>query len=237
MRNEEYTLYDHLFPRPCDSLALSDGCTLCQEQGLPFVGREIIWGNGARGARVMVVGQGSARRKRDAAGGKAGEPLWQGSRCTGIPLTNKKTGAKLRIMLHKAGIDPLSVFITNTVKCNVGTDEFGLSYAKLVRACIRHLRQEITIVRPRVLIVLGEPAARQVRRLWERHRTLTLTGLDSTEIPKHFPPFSGALSEVTGEHADDASIEVFALKHPSYIEGPREESFVANLRAIGSRLG
>jgi len=42
MREDEYDRNDRLFPRSSDSLVLSDGCILCQEAGLGFIGRDII---------------------------------------------------------------------------------------------------------------------------------------------------------------------------------------------------
>ena len=232
MRKEEYDRYDQLFPRLSDSLALSDGCTLCQEQGLGFVGRDIVWGNGARDARLMVVGRDSADRKPN-------ERLWRGSRCTGLPLTNKKSGAKLRIMLAKADIySRTTVFFTNTVKCNVGRDEPGLrlSFADLADVCLQHLRRELAIVRPKILIALGEPAAERVWGFWHTRSSLPSVGLAPEVTLVGFHPFTGALNEAAGEDGGHATVEVFALMHPSRVEGSREDPYVANLRAIVARL-
>jgi len=231
MRNDEYALYNHLFPHSKESLVLSDGCRLCYEQGLNFTGRDIIWGNGASRANIMIVG-------KDSAGSQPAEPIWKASRCTGIPLTNKKSGAKLRILLHKAGVDPFSVFMTNTVKCNVGYDERSLPYANLVVACIKHLKQEISIIQPKIIIALGNDSARRLQQLWGQRKALPITGFDSTETlkPSEYPPFSCGLGTVTGDHSENAVIEVFNLKHPSYVEGAREQAYISNLRAIASRL-
>lgn len=105
MKNTEYAMYDHLFPREEDSLALEKGTEgyLCKDFGFNFIGENIVWGNGKQDAKIMVIGM-------DSAGASNEEERWRGSRNTKIPLTNKKTGAKLRILLDKAGINPFSVF-------------------------------------------------------------------------------------------------------------------------------
>jgi uracil-DNA glycosylase family 4 len=229
MQQQEYSRYDHLFPRRNDSLILSDGCTLCSKRGLGFVGRDIIWGNGSRTSKLMLVG-------KDSAGAQPKEPLWRGSKCTGIPLTNRKTGGKLRILLLKANVDPFSVFMTNTVKCNVGYDECGLTYAKLVPACIQHLMREIAIVQPKILIALGTDAAKHVWQLWHDHKTFSLTGLDETEMLRDYPPYRSAINDGTGKSVQEGTLEVFSMKHPSYVEGGREQAYVANLKVIVSRL-
>jgi uracil-DNA glycosylase len=134
MKNSEYKQYGHLFPKREDSLILSKDiqCSLCKEKGFDFEGKNIVWGNGNHDAQLMVIGM-------DSAGAKPKESLWKGSRCTLMPLTNKKTGAKFRIFLLKAGVNPFSTYITNIVKCNVGRDELCLEFAELSKACINYL--------------------------------------------------------------------------------------------------
>ena len=225
MTGDEYERHNDLFPRLEDSLPLCSACTLCQQAGRGFVANEIVWGNGPRDARLMIVG-------KDSAGGDETEPLWKGSRYTLIPLTNKKTGAKLRILLRRAGVDPFSVFITNTVKCNVGYDEHHLSYSKLVRECLQHLRQEMATLSPQVVVTLGVEPAKRVRRVLEYQQALRVEGLEPAEMLSGYPPFVGSLSE-TGR----GEIQVFALKHPSYVEGEtRETHYRQNLEVIGARL-
>lgn len=154
MKSDEYEGYDNLFPDIHNSLSFGNACSLCK-QCYNFIGQDIIWGNGPRNASIMVVGE-------DSAGGKPNERLWKGSRCTGIPLTNKKSGAKIRILLKKAGIDPHEVFFTNAVKCNTGNDKYKLEYKDLVPCCIKHLLKEIRKIKPDVIICLGKDAHKVV---------------------------------------------------------------------------
>jgi len=146
MKNAEYELYNNLFPDAHNSLSFGTYCSLCNKS-FNFIGQEIIWGNGARNAKIMIVG-------RDSAGGDKKERLWKGSIYTHMPLTNKKSGAKIRIMLYKIGINPHEVFFTNTVKCNVGYQN-KLSYGNLVPICGQHLLKEFKIIKPEIVICLG----------------------------------------------------------------------------------
>ena len=123
MRKTEYDLYDYLFPDIKNSLSFGESCSLCHKD-YNFIGQEIIWGNGVHDSKIMVIG-------KDSTDGNNKEILWKGSKYTKIPLTNKKSGARIRIMIHKAGINPHEVFFTNTFKCNTGQDEYNLSSIKL----------------------------------------------------------------------------------------------------------
>ncbi|SHJ20953.1 uracil-DNA glycosylase, family 4 [Tangfeifania diversioriginum] len=158
MRKSEYALYDNLFPDIQNSISFGNTCSLCSEK-LSFTGEDIIWGNGPKDATIMVIG-------KDSAGGNINESLWKGSRITRIPLTNKKSGAKIRIMFHKLGVNPHRIYFTNTVKCNTGyLNENNFSYNTLVNNCIQHLSREIKIIKPRMIICLG----RSVHRLVYKH--------------------------------------------------------------------
>jgi len=153
MKKDEYEQFDNLFPDKNNSLSF---CLLCKQK-YNFIGENIIWGNGPKDARIMIIG-------KDSAGGNPDERLWKGSRYTGIPLTNKKSGAKLRILLYKAGVNPHEIFFTNMVKCNNGYDKLGLSYKDLVQNCIQHLKREIEIIKPRIIICLGRDVEKEFNR-------------------------------------------------------------------------
>ena len=224
MTGDEYGRHNDLFPRLEDSLPVCGTCTLCQEAGLGFVATDIVWGNGPRDARLMMVGE-------DSAGGSEAETLWRGSRYTLIPFTNKTSGAKLRILLRRAGLDPFSVFITNTVKCNVGFGKSHPRYREKINACLQHLRQEIATIKPQVIVTLGGKAAKRVRRVLEHERPLQVEGLAPSMMLSDTPPFVGYLAEER-----QCEIEVFHLWHPSYVDGEtRETHYQQNLEVIGAR--
>jgi uracil-DNA glycosylase family 4 len=190
MKNVEYVRYDNLFPDRNNSLSFGSLCYLCSQK-YNFIGENIIWGNGPEDARIMIIG-------KDSAGGNPAERLWKGSRYTGIPLTNKKSGAKLRILLYKAGVNPHKIFFTNMVKCNTGYDKLGLSYEDLVQICIQHLIREIKLIKPQIIVCLGRKIERKVHKLIEE-----------------------TLPEINMENCK-------YLQHPSRVEGEKKEADYVN---------
>jgi len=225
VREETYRAFDDLFPDRDASFRSEGQCHLCADDGREFIGQPVIWGNGPRDALIMAVG-------RDSSGLYADEPRWRGSRGTGIPFTNKKSGLKLRVMLHQAGIDPSSVFFTNVVKCNSGYPD-GCSLAVQRRlwgvvrqSCVRHLRDEVEAVRPRVVITLGGGVRDAFAELLPRTDAGCDIMLDTTELLKGSLPYMASIGE-------GRVCCVVNLKHPSRVEGDdRETRYIANLRAI-----
>ena len=63
-----------------------------------------------------------------------------------------RAGGALMKSLKRLGIDPLSVYGTLCVKCPVADPELA------AEECIARLVEEIAIVSPRVVVVMGEPA-------------------------------------------------------------------------------
>lgn len=223
MKNEEYEPYNHLFPKLNQSLSFVQECNRCKEhRGHDFISRRIIWGNGNLNAKIIVVG-------KDSAGASINERLWKGSRLTSMPLTNKKTGAKLRVFLYKAGIDPFSVFITNIVKCNEGRDKLNISFTELSKSCIYYIIMEIEKIKPKIIITLGD-AFKILNKIFNVTKIIDLPLLHRNEIIGESNPFLGELQS-------GIKIEIFNFKHPSYIEGiERERAYVNNLSLIAGRI-
>ena len=223
MKNEEYNAYNDLFPSVEQSFAFETPCLVCRQNGYAFTGKDCIWGNGNVDANIMIIG-------KDSAGADTKEPVWKGSRVTLMPLTNKKTGAKMRILLHKADIDPFSVVITNTVKCNIGYDDFNVSYTQLVKSCSRYLTQEIRRIHPKMIITLGADAQKSLNSLCTARHALAIINIASNELLANAPPFLGTF-------ASGVTAEIWNFKHPSYVEGEtRECHYVNNLKTIQQRL-
>ena len=225
MKNSEYDQFDHLFPRREDSLSLAKGteCSLCKEKGFNFEGKDIVWGNGKHDAEIMVIGM-------DSAGAKPKERLWKASRCTLMPLTNKKTGAKFRIFLLKAGIDPYLTYITNIVKCNIGRDHFRLEFNELSKACINYLEKEIAKVKPEIIITLGTDVKKELDSIVISKESIGMIGLSPGVILSKTIPF-------VGEFKDGVKAKIFNMHHPSRIEGyEKEKLYITNLELIKNCL-
>ena len=199
-------------------LAKKDECSLCQEKGFNFKGSNITWGNGKHDAEIMIIGM-------DSAGAKPEEKLWKGSRCTLMPLTNKKTGAKLRIFLLKAGIDPFSTYITNLVKCNIGRDQFALKFNTLSKACLNHLMEEIERVKPKIIITLGRAVKDRLDGIAISKEAIGQAGLSQSTLLSNVLPF-------LAEFKTGLKAKIFNLHHPARIEGYKEELYIRNLELI-----
>ena len=111
----------------------------CRTQAVP--------GDGAVPAAVMFVGIAPGR--------------YGGDR-TGTPFTGDRSGKLLRAMIDHAGLS--SVFITNLVRCNP-RDERGRNRdpeADEIANCRDHLAAELALVRPRIIVCLGQMAWREM---------------------------------------------------------------------------
>jgi uracil-DNA glycosylase family 4 len=53
---------------------------------------------------------------------------------------------------QRLGIDPLQLYGTNVIKCG------GVDARRAERACLAHLRREIAIVEPKLIVAMGEEA-------------------------------------------------------------------------------
>lgn len=226
MKNSEYDQFDRLFPKRADSLILEKGaeCSLCMGKGFNFKGRNIVWGNGKCDAEIMVIGM-------DSAGAKPKEKRWRGSRCTFMPLTNKKTGAKFRIFLSKSGIDPRLTYITNVVKCNVGRDEFCLQFNEMAKACIAYLEKEIAKIKPKVIITLGKDVKDQLDTSIIKKEPIEKMDLSSKVI------YLSKTSPCIGVFKSGKKAKIFNMHHPSRVEGYEKENlYIENLELIKKHL-
>jgi len=131
-------------PAGCDSLdalaAFVDGCTRCR---LAEGRRRLVFGEGDPRAPVMFIGEGPGAEEDR----------------TGRPFVGP-AGKLLDAMIFALGFERREVFIANVVKCrppgnrDPEADEVG--------ACAPFLDRQIELIRPRVIVALGRPAARRL---------------------------------------------------------------------------
>lgn len=233
MQISKYNQDDSLYPNAKDSLQFNCDCIYClKDHG--FVGNKIVWGNGKQDADLMIVGM-------DSGGEDENERLWRGSKITLMPLTNIKTGLRFRRFLNTAGIKPSLVYITNSVKCNVGYDKLKNLFSKwkdskkkiykeLRQKCIIYLEEEIKIVKPKTIITLGEDVKDVLDCIIEERIILHI---DRLYYDVMFPP------PLKCKFRNGVEAEVFSLYHPS----PRsirtkhqEEKYIKNLCLIWTRV-
>lgn len=178
---------------PTDPMALEPGCDRCP--ALVEARECIAWGNGARDARLMVVGEAPG----------AGEPAaerWQGGNWTGLAYTSHHSGRRVRELIEALGHAD-DAFYTNAVKCFPAADGAGAPTNREPRAaeraaCRGHVRREIEEVDPAVVLTTG------------RHATETMVEADGREL-------DGFLDVVLEPLRCEAfGVWVLPLLHPSY---------------------
>ena len=132
------------------------GCTKC---GLCQSRTRTVFGEGAPDAALMFVGEGPGADE-DA---------------TGRPFVGR-AGQKLNEMIAAMGLRREQVYIANVVKCRPPGNRTPLP--EEAQACWSYLQRQIQIIRPKVIVVLGNPAAKallgniegitRVRGQWHR---------------------------------------------------------------------
>ena len=121
---------------------------LCRKCGIGATRRNSVYGEGNPCASLMVVGEGPGETED-----KLGRPFVG------------RAGELLEKMLLAIDLPRDDVFICNTVKCRPTLDT-GTRLANRaptpdeMRNCRPYLDQQIEIIRPRVILALGAPAAK-----------------------------------------------------------------------------
>ena len=115
----------------------------CQKCPLHQTRNHVVFGEGDPAAGLVFVGEGPGADE-DA---------------TGKPFVGR-AGELLTNMIHAMGLDRQQVFICNILKCrppgnrNPAPEE--------VRACWNYLIRQLEIIRPRVIVTLGNPATQNL---------------------------------------------------------------------------
>ena len=133
----------------------------CQKCNLHQTRTNAVPGKGAKNANIMFIGE-APGRSEDA----RGEPFVGAA------------GTKLTAALHNAGLDRSSVYITNVVKCRPPDNRVPSTQER--QMCLEYLREEIRIINPKIICILGNTAFGSI--------------LGGTEITKH----RGKVAEMGG---------------------------------------
>ena len=116
------------------------GCTRCP---LRAGCRQVVFGEGHPRARLMLVGEGPGQVEDE----------------TGRPFVGP-AGQLLDRMLAAIGLSREQVYIANVVKCRPPNNR--VPTPEEAAACWPHLRRQMELVRPEVVLCLGATAARQL---------------------------------------------------------------------------
>lgn len=127
------------FDALCAEISECRLCRLCETR------TKVVVGRGTPDTDVMFVGEGPGRD----------EDL------SGLPFVGR-AGQLMSKMLLAAGIDEQRVYITNIVKCRPPENRDPAPDEQ--DACIRHLRRQTLLIRPRIIVAVGRIAASRLIR-------------------------------------------------------------------------
>ncbi len=123
---------------------IKDQCTLCKKCPLYENRLNIVFGKGNENADILFVGDypsGKDDLKGIAFSGKDGEMLSKFFTLTDIDAEK-------------------DIFLTNLIKCQPSEDT--LPTEEQLGICIEHLRNQVRHIKPKIIVCLGETAARKM---------------------------------------------------------------------------
>ena len=124
---------------------LEERCKACRGCSLWQTRTNLVFGMGSRTAELMFVGEAPGEQ----------EDL------TGIPFVGP-AGQLLNLYLEAVGILRESVYIANILKCRPPHNRDPLPEEG--DACIVHLREQVKLIRPKMIVCLGRIAAMRLIR-------------------------------------------------------------------------
>lgn len=122
---------------------LEKRCQDCRECSLCETRTNVVFGDGSRTAEIMFVGEGPGAHEDE----------------QGVPFVGK-AGQLLDDMLAIIGLDRTMVYIANIVKCRPPQNRDPLGVEQ--DACIGYLRNQVALVKPKIIVCLGRIAAKRL---------------------------------------------------------------------------
>lgn len=175
--------------------ALRSECMSCQNCGLAETRTNVVFGEGNQEAEVMFIGEGPGEQEDR----------------TGRPFVGRG-GKLLDEMLGMIGLDRTKVYIANMVKCRPPKNRDPLPAEQ--EACIGYLRNQVALIRPKIIVCLGRVAAVKLIR-------------SDFKITKEH-----------GQWVEKAGVHMTAIYHPAALlrdPSKRPDTF-ADLKAIQARI-
>lgn len=186
------------------TLQLAQGCTRCPD--LVTNRRCIVHGYGPADASIVFVGE---------------APGYRGGDLSGVPFTRDRSGIRLQKLLIELGLshetDPrlerprLRCFVTNVVRCNPPANRTP-TRAEIAQ-CEPYLWQELALLQPKIVVPLGNVAA---RALFPR-----LVGQPA-------PPITQAHAQVFSRDG----VWLVPMRHPARISNADLQRFSTALRPL-----
>jgi DNA polymerase len=124
---------------------LEQVCNSCTRCGLCEKRNHVVFGVGDRNADILFVGEGPGEQED-----LKGEPFVGAA------------GKLLDDMLSIIDLDRTNCYIANIVKCRPPENRDPLETEQ--DACIGYLRNQVALIRPRIIVCLGRVAAKRIIR-------------------------------------------------------------------------
>ncbi len=128
--------------------ALKKQATACRACRLASTRTSVVFGEGNPNAQIMIIGEGPGKQ----------EDL------SGRPFVGRAGELLTRIIEEDMGLSRSDIYIANIVKCRPTIDlKMGRDRPPEkdeVEACTHFLEKQIEIIRPKVIITLGNPATK-----------------------------------------------------------------------------
>lgn len=135
---------------PTDWNGLQQAVSNCQQCELHTSRTQTVFGAGNQNANWLVIGD-TPTLEDDA---------------TGNPFAGQ-SGDLLTAMLRAINLTRQQVYITNTLKCT--TPNNREPEVSELETCLKYLHQQITLIKPKLILVMGQSAA---QRVLNTHSTL-----------------------------------------------------------------
>lgn len=123
--------------------ALYEACMSCRKCPLAETRHHVVFGEGARDAEVMLIGEGPGEQEDR----------------TGRPFVGR-AGKLLDDMLAMIGLHRQNIYITNSVKCRPPENRDPLNTEK--DACRGYLRAQVRLMKPKIIVCLGRISAMEL---------------------------------------------------------------------------
>lgn len=124
---------------------LESACLSCQKCALAETRTNVVFGDGNRNAEIMFIGEGPGEQ----------EDL------SGKPFVGR-AGKLLDDMLDIIDLDRSKYYIANMVKCRPPQNRDPLNVEE--DACIGFLRNQVALLRPKIIVCLGRVSAMRLIR-------------------------------------------------------------------------
>lgn len=174
--------------------ALEAACGGCRNCSLCETRHHVVFGEGLRTADLMFIGEGPGEQ----------EDL------TGRPFVGR-AGQFLDEMLSIIDLDRSRYFIGNMVKCRPPQNRDPLNTE--IEACIGYLRNQVALIRPKIIVCLGRIAAQRL--------------ID--------PGYK--ITQQHGQWVEKAGVAMTAIYHPAALlrDPSKKPDTFGDLRAIRSK--